>query len=120
MAVQAQIHEKFKVFVGSSISDVAEKVSGFTSDGTIAAKSIGIEFVEASGVFLLSLGYAEGQAGYAVTLTESVVGNLPVDDAATELCAALEAAAAKAGEVLCHELYVDEQGIIHIVFMAKA
>jgi hypothetical protein len=120
MSVQTQIHDKFRVFVGKSISEVADKVSAFTKDGTIAAKSIGIEYVEQTDQYLLSLGYAPGQAGYPVTVTESVAGKLPTDETATELADALERAAAGAGEVICHELYVDADAVVHMVFMSRA
>ena len=120
MSVLNQVHNKFQVFVGKSISEVADEVASFTEGGTIAAKSIGIEFVEHSGQFLLSLGYAEGQEGYSVSLTEEVAGTLPTDETASGLAAALEAAAEKAGDVICHELYVDADSVVHMVFLSRA
>ena len=120
MSVQQQVHHKFRVFVGSSIGDVADKVRAFTADSSVAAKSIGIEYVEQTDQFLLSLGYAPGQEGYPVTVTEAIAGPLPQNDEADELCASLERAAANAGDVICHELYVDADAVVHMVFMARA
>lgn len=120
MSVQSQVHAKFKVFLGSSIEEVTEAVRTFTADGSVAAKSIGIEYVEGSAQFLLSLGYAEEQGGYPVTLTDTVAGSLEGDDVAGTLAQALEEAAAGAGEVICHELYVDKSNTVHMVFMGKA
>jgi len=120
MSVEMQVHHKFEVFVGGSIEEVAEKVASFTQDGSVAAKSIGIEYVDQTAQFLLSLGYAPGQAGYPVKLIETVAGPLPVADSASELCNALESAAEAAGDVICHELYVDADAIVHMVFLARA
>ena len=119
MSIQHQVHSKFKVFVGKTLAEVGEKVQAFTQDGSIAAKSIGVEYIEGADSFLLSLGYAEGQPGYPVALTESVAGELPTNDEAEELCAALESAADGLSEVICHELYVDADSIVHLVFMTK-
>ena len=82
--------------------------------------SIGIEYVEQTDQFLLSLGYAPDQAGYSVSITEASAGPLPQDETASELGDALERAAAGAGEVICHELYVDADSVVHMVFMARA
>jgi len=120
MSVEKQVHDKFRVFMGSTISEVTDKVKAFTAGGSVAAKSIGIEYIEATNQFLLSLGYDPGQAGYAVTISEAVAGELPHDDTAAELCTALENAAAEAGDVICHELFVDAQSIVHMVFMTRA
>ncbi len=104
-----------------SVSGVTVRLAeDFAKDGSIAAKSIGIEFVESTNQYLLSIGFASGQPGYAIKVTEAVAGPLPQNDEAGELCAALESAAAKAGEVICHELYVDAESVVHMVFMAQA
>ena len=121
MAVQHQVHDKFKVFFGKSISDINSQLQSATSDGSVAAKSIGVEFMEARNQFLVSVGYAEGQAGYAVTLVDTVVGPLPeFNDAPDQLCASLEEIAEQNGDVICHELYVDIAEVVHLVLMTKA
>ena len=120
MSVSNQVHSKFHVFVGATIGEVSDKVRDYTAAGSVAAKSIGVEFVEQTNQFLLSLGYAEGQEGYAVTLTEEIAGPLPTEETAAELEAALERASDAAGDVICHELYVDADSVVHMVFMARA
>jgi hypothetical protein len=120
MSVQHQVHNKFKVFVGKSLAEIGEKVSAFTKDGNVAAKSIGVDFIEHADEFLVSLGYAEGQGGYPVKITSVVAGALPKGSHAEELEKKLESAAAGAGEVICHELYVDGDSVAHLVFMSKA
>ena len=120
MAIQHQIHDKFKVFFGKSIANLDTQIRDSTADGSIAAKSLGIEFMEMRNQFIASLGYADGQAGYAVGLVETVVGPIPeFNDAPDQLCASLEALAEEYGDVICHELYVDNAEVVHLVLMTK-
>ena len=121
MAVQLQVHDKFKVFFGKSISDINSQLQSITADSSIAAKSIGVEFMEARNQFLVSVGYAEGQPGYPVTLTDTLVGPLPeFSDGPDQLCSSLEAIADESGDVICNELYVDNAEVVHLVLMTKA
>jgi len=121
MAIQQQVHEKFKVFVGSSIADLSSQVADFTSGASIAAKSIGVEFLEAKGTLVLSLGYRDDETGYEAKLSAQSAGILDFDSAAS--IAALEAALAKgaaSGDVICHELYVTGSGEAFTVFLSKS
>lgn len=115
--IQQQVHTKFKVFEGSSVAEIGRTIRMFTAGGAIAAKSLGVEYVEANDNFLLCLGFAESQAGYPVKITEAVGGPLPVHGDTDELSASLEACAAAAEHVVCHDIYVDKENIVHIVFM---
>ncbi|MFI5384948.1 MAG: hypothetical protein ACHQ50_02400 [Fimbriimonadales bacterium] len=117
--VQHQVHQKFKVFTGGSIKELSDRVRAYTASGSVAAKSIGIEFLEQGKQLLLSLGYATGQPGYPVTLRETTAGPLPENDEAGTLGRALEKAAVGAGDVICHELYVDAESVVHMVFMVR-
>src|ERR1035438_983244 len=90
MSIKQQVHEKFKVFVGADISDVDTQVRAFTAGGRIAAKSIGIEFIEGSGQLLLSLGYRPDEEGYGVKLTSKQIGVF--DHASSGAIGALEGA----------------------------
>ena len=121
MATQHQVHDKFKIFFGKSISDISAQIQSATADSSIAPKSIGVEFMESRKQFLVSVGYAEGQAGYPVSLIDTVVGPIPeFNDAPDQLCSSLEAIAEENGDVLCHELYVDNDEVVHLVLMTKS
>jgi hypothetical protein len=115
--VEYQVHHKFKVFQASKLADIALSVAQFTRESRVAPKSIGVEYLEGSDSYVVSLGYTTDQDGYAVTLMEKGVGQ--VSDAAA-LEQALETAANSVGNVICHEMYVDGNGNVTAVFMLKA
>ena len=108
MSIKQQVHEKFKVFVGSDVADVDTQLRAFTAGGRVASKSIGVEYVEGSSKLLLSLGYRPDETGYAVKLESRSLGSFdPASSAsASALEAALDATAAAHDDVICHELYV--------------
>jgi len=89
----------------------------FSAGGAIAAKSIAVEYVDSSNRFLLCIGYAESQRGYPVKISEAVAGPIPTNGDMDPLSAAIEAQAAIVGNVLCHDMYLDAEGIMHLVFM---
>lgn len=114
---QMQIHNKFKVFEGNSIADIARTIRMFTAGGAIAAKSVAVDYVESTGKFLLCLGYAENQRGYPVKISEAVAGPVPTNGDTDPLSAAIDAQAAAIGNIMGHDFYVDSEGIVHLVFM---
>ena len=117
MSVKQQVHEKFKVFVGADIADVGAQVREFTAGGSVAAKSIGVEYIEGSSRLLLSLGYREGESGYAVKLESRQLGSFdPTSPVSiTELEKALDATAASSSEMICHELYVSDGSVTAVL-----
>lgn len=128
MMSQTQVHSKFKVFTGKlgadhSLGDLAHVVSDFVQEHNVAAKSIGVEFLEASGQLVLTLGYAENEPGYAVRLQAVPLGkteNLSVagsDFSALEQ--AMAEAAAKVGNIICHELYITDDHDFVMVFLTR-
>lgn len=114
---QMQVHNRFRFFEGSSISDLNNRIRMFTAGGAIAAKSLSLEYVESKDSYLLVLGFSDHQAGYPVKLTEAVVGPHPNGEDSDQLGLVLDARAAEAGEVICQSMYVDKDDIIHVVFM---
>ena len=108
MSIKQQVHEKFKVFVGSDVADVDTQLRAFTAGGRVASKSIGIEYIEGSNRLLLSLGYRPDEMGYAVKLESRKLGSFDPNSSASisALEASLDAAAAANDDVICHELYV--------------
>src|SRR5687767_2089685 len=85
--IDQQVHGKFKMFsgkleAGSSIAALTKQVEEFVKSSKVAPKSIGVEYLEASKLVVLTLGYREDEAGYAVKLATVSLGNADKLDAA--------------------------------------
>lgn len=121
MSIRLQVHEKFKVFVGASISEIDEQVRAFTAGSGVAAKSIGVEFIDATEQLLVSLGYKVGEDGYPVKLVAKQLGAFDPSSTAsiTKLEGALEASAADTDHIICHELFVSS-GTVTAVLLTLA
>ena len=122
-AIANQVHTNFKVFIGApaadgSIGDIAGRVASFAADSKIAAKSIGVEYLEASKKLVITLGYRTDEAAYPIRLHSVALGKL---ETLSSDFGRLEAAMAKAAEkhanVICHELYVTENQDFFLVLM---
>ena len=121
--ITTQVHEKFKIFAGKpakdkSIGTLADEVAAFAKKSKVAAKSIGVEYVESSGQLLITLGYRDDAESYPIQLHSVGLGK--VDGLAKDFSAlekAMAAAAAKHRNVICHELYVTGDGDFFLVLM---
>jgi hypothetical protein len=122
-----QAHSHFKVFTGelakdNTIGKLGEEVEKWARDKNVAAKSIGVEYLESSKKLVLSVGYTDGEAGYPIKLTSISLGRVgTLDDAETRasLEKKMEAEAEKLKSVICHELYITDDNEFLMVFMAK-
>lgn len=119
----AQIHGKFKVFVGpvgsdGLIDEIAKRVEAFCAKGDIAPKSVGVEYLESQDVVVLSLGYRDDEPGYAIKLVSPVLGVFENLDP-VEIEKAMRAVCLGVENVICHEFYVREDGQFVMVLLAK-
>lgn len=114
---QMQVHSRFRFFEANNMSELIMKIRMFTAGGAIAAKSMSLEYVEARNLYVMCLGFAELQTGYPVKLTEVEIGPLPMDGELDPISMIMDQKAAEIGEVICHDIYVDKEGIVHAVFM---
>ena len=121
--VASQVHNRFKVFSGElepghRIDALAKKVVAFAS-GKVAAKSIGVEYLESAHRLIVTLGYRDDEPGYPIALHCESLGR--VDHLDGEDFSALEAkmaaAGAKLASVICHELFITEDQEFLMVFM---
>lgn len=118
-----QVHGKFKVFAGELLADktigaLAGEVSRFASENKIAAKSIGVEYLESARRLIVTLGYRDDEEPYPISLhTESLgkVDSMGNDFAALEQ--AMSAASARHPNIICHELYVTDDHEFLMIFM---
>lgn len=121
-----QEHSRFKVFVGmltksKSIGVLANKVARFADEQKIAAKSIGVEYLESSGQLLITLGYREDEPYYPIQLHCTRLGKLDVlSGDYTVLEEAMDKAAQKHSNVICHELYATEDHELLMIVMTHA
>ena|SRR5688572_27091485 len=124
--VDEQVHHRFKVFAGAldaggGLDALAAEVKAWAAGGAVAPKSIGVEYVEAAGKLLLSVGYRDDEPGYPVRLDSVSLGTLGALDAAA--LAGVETAMAEASRkfdrVICHELYVTGGQDVRMVFMVQ-
>ena len=127
MALQ-QVHNKFKIFTGALAADktigaLADQITSFVAEHKVAAKSIGVEYLESAKKLIISLGYREGDAeAYGVkvvTVSLGKIGGIESGDV-SRLEAAMTDACQKIENIICHELYITEDGDFLVVFMSRA
>lgn len=122
-----QIHNKFKIFTGALAADktigpLADQISGFVAEHKVAAKSIGVEYLESAKKLIITLGYREGDDSYGVkvsTVSLGKIGGLESGDV-TRLEAAMTEACERIENIICHELYITDDGDFLVVFMSRA
>jgi hypothetical protein len=121
--IKAQVHDKFKVFTGElakdkTIGKLAEEVAAFARHSHVAAKSIGVEYIESAGRLLITLGYCDDKEPYPIKLHSvplGKIGTLTTDFSKLE--AAMAEASGKIRNIICHELYLTGDGDFVMVFM---
>src|ERR1051326_6276667 len=107
-----QTHAKFKVFVGEPAPDktlgkVAGEVAAFAGNAKIAAKSIGVEYLESLKKLVITLGYRDDEGFYPIQLHAVPLGKIhALGDNFVELENAMAEASGKYPNIICHELYV--------------
>lgn len=121
--IAGQVHDRFKVFMGpldgdSMLGPLADEVAAFAAREGVAAKSIGVEYLEGLGQVVVSLGYTTGETPYPIRLHTVRLGKIDVfGKDFTALEAAMGAAAAEKSNIICHELYLTGSGDIFLVVM---
>jgi hypothetical protein len=121
--IAKQVHDKFKVFVGElapddTIGKLAEDVAGFANHSGIAAKSIGVEYLESAKRLVVTLGYRQDEESYPIRLHSIRMGKIEtLSGDFSILEAAMERASSKLRNIICHELYVTGDQEFVMVFM---
>lgn len=126
MDTPSQVHESFKIFtskLGEPFELMADQVSKFAQEKGIAAKSLGIEYVEHEQLLVVTLGYRKDEPAYPIEIKNVSLGlrkgatKLSGDNA--DLEAAMAAAAAEVKMVICHDIYVLETGEFIMTFLVR-
>jgi hypothetical protein len=121
--IENQVHSKFKIFGGGldankTMGSLAEQVATFVREARVAAKSIGVEYLESAGRLIITLGYRDDEPWYPVQIDCVSLGKIDAlgSDFATLERAMMEASK-KQANIICHELYVTEDREFLMVFM---
>lgn len=110
--ITKQVHDKFKIFSGElapdgTIGKLADEVAAFARKSKIAAKSIGIAYLEPSKRLVITLGYRDDETPYPVKLHCIPLGKVEVESGNfSGLEKKIATASAKKRDIICHELYV--------------
>ncbi|HTF36819.1 MAG TPA: hypothetical protein VK651_00815 [Blastocatellia bacterium] len=121
--IASQVHSKFKVFAGEldankTIGPLAGQITKFVSESKVAAKSIGVEYIESAARLIITLGYRDDEPWYPVEINCVSLGKIDAlgsDFAALEQ--AMSRAAQKHSNIICHELYVTDDREFLMIFM---
>jgi hypothetical protein len=121
--IASQVHNKFKIFAGELdanklLGALADEVAAFAREQKIAAKSIGVEYLESAKRLIITLGYRDDEESYPIKLYAVSLGKLNVtSDDFSALEQAMAAASARLNNIICHELYVTDDNDCLMVFM---
>ncbi len=121
--IAEQVHNHFKVFTGNldannSIGTLADEVAQFAQEGGIAAKSIGVEYLEAADRLIITLGYRNDEPSYPIKLSCVSLGQIDaVGNDFTELEKKMQEASTQQNNIICHELYVTAEHEFLMIFM---
>jgi len=109
--VKSQIHEIFVSFTGTSIPELSKLVGDYVATNKLASKSLSIVNINAT--LTASLGYRTDETAYPVSI-ESVALNVfgaDLDDRINRATTVIS------GDVICHSLYFDGNGIPSVAFL---
>src|SRR6476661_6189883 len=84
--IEQQVHGQFKLFSGPLGADhklggLADEVAAFARDHQVAAKSIGVEYVESAKQLVVTLGYRSDEPAYPIALHTVSLGKVEAIDA---------------------------------------
>lgn len=124
--ISAQVHNHFKVFIApydtrTGPAELSAKVTDWVRSSGAAAKSIGVEYLEATKRLVLTVGYRTDEPGYPVQLATVSLGRIAQLDAASQsdLESRMAKAAAGVQNIICHELFVTDESEFLMVFLTQ-
>ena len=121
--IENQVHSRFKVFTGElaankTIGPLAGQITSFVKEAKVAAKSIGVEYIESAARLIITLGYRDDEPWYPVEVNCISLGKIDaLGSDVTVLEQAMSEAAQKQTNIICHELYVTDDREFLMIFM---
>jgi hypothetical protein len=123
MAENAQVHDKFKLFVGEPddaghVNQLAKSVHEWVAKDKVAVKSVGAAV--AMGKLILTIGYRDDEPTYEVVLHSSKIGRVgPLDaDEINRFNRAIEAGGMNWPPMIDHTLYVTKEKELYLVVLS--
>lgn len=116
-------HKHFKVTIATIKNGQFDEVSknelkAFLNQG-YSLKSLGVEYIESLGKAVVSIGYSPETSPLHYDLVIEPAGMLDIHHPEI-LEKALETAAAKWDDIICHEFFVTEQGAVYATFLRES
>src|SRR5664279_1636421 len=123
MAENAQVHDKFKLFIGEldeagHVNNLAKSIHEWVAKDKVAVKSVGAAI--AMGKLMLTIGYRDDEPTYEVVLHSSKIGRVgPLDaDESSRFNRAIESAVMNWPPVIGHALYVTKNNELYLVVLS--
>ncbi len=118
-----QRHTRFKAFTGELAEDkalgsITADIERFVREAKVSPKSIGVEYLEGARKIVMTLGYRDDQPAQDVRVSCVKLGKMDLVNDLAGLEQAMTRAAEAQGDVICHELYITEDGQFFMVFLA--
>jgi len=122
MADTAQVHDKFKLFIGAlddagHIKDLAAVIQEWVKTSKVTVKSLGAAV--AAGKLMMTIGYRDDEEPYEVAFHSSKIGRVgPLDaDESSRFNRAIEAGTMNWPPVIGHALYVTKAGDLYLAVL---
>jgi len=123
MAENAQVHDRFKLFVGElddagHVTNLAKSVYEWVAKHKVAVKSVSA--AAAMGKLMLTIGYRDDEPSYEIALHSSKLGRVgPLDaDETTRFNRAIESGGMNWPPVIGHAMYVTKNDDLYLVVMS--
>jgi hypothetical protein len=117
---QNQIHSNFKLFRGTNFLDMCETAEQYIKTSGVAAVSIGVEFLEKTSEYVLSIGYNNEEA-FEVSIFTVLLGteSLDLETIESNMNRAVIRLEDSGFSAICHEIYVDDEGFSMVVLTKR-
>jgi hypothetical protein len=120
-----QEHDRIKLFVmdyngTEDFSKVMNEAGTWVATNKIAPKSIGIAYVDKDKKLVLSMGYRNDETPYLVQLSATSVGKIDFNSDLSQYEDIISDAMAASDSVVCHEMFITEDDVLHVILMSKA
>jgi hypothetical protein len=123
MADNAQVHDRFKLFIGTlddagHITELAKVIHEWVAKDKVAVKSVGAAV--SNGKLLLTIGFRDDEPTYDVVLHSSKIGRVGALDAdeISRFTRAIESGGMNWPPVIGHSLYVTKNNDLYLAVLS--